>query len=69
MGLLVRTFGQVLDHTVNGFVIDDGSNVPLRVVYSGTLPDVTTFVVVDGISSLQLVGSNVERLLLATSWE
>ncbi len=68
VGLYVRTTGSVVNHTSDGFIIDDGSNVTLKVVWSGTLPDISTYVTVTGVSTLEKVGTEIQRLVRATSW-
>lgn len=66
LGLLVKTWGQVISSGAGFVVIDDGSNTPVRVSTEqlASVPGVGHYIIVVGASSLQDVGGNKERLVL-----
>lgn len=66
VGLLVRTFGQVVSADATTVTIDDGSGTPVRVNTStlASQPAVGTYIIVVGVSSLDQPVSNRLRLVL-----
>jgi hypothetical protein len=64
MGLLVSTWGRVLSSSSGSFVIEDGSGVQLKCYAPNIdLPSVGSYVKVTGISSCELTGTGLRRLL------
>ena len=67
VGLLVRTWGKVLESGTGYFIIDDGSGANLKVTVPGGVdpPAQGLFAVVTGICSVESNGGTVTRLLRA----
>jgi len=66
IGLFVRTVGEVTAVRSDGFDIDDGSGVGVRVVVptGAQIPSIGSFVIVDGVSSCYVSGAEVKRMLI-----
>jgi len=66
IGLLIRTAGNVTESGAGYFVVDDGSGTPIKcVVPSGvSVPSMPAFVGVTGISSCEVSGSDLLRVIL-----
>ena len=71
IGLLICTWGQVTSTGAGYFVIDDGSEVDVKcVVPAGvTPPSIGDYVGVTGISSCEMTGDDLYRLLRVRAQE
>jgi len=71
IGLFVRTSGKVSNVSGDTFTLDDGSGVALTdMVQAGQhMPSNGAYITVTGVNSCQIVGTDVQRLLLVTSWQ
>jgi hypothetical protein len=69
VGLLVRTTGRVKSTTTGSFTIDDGSDTQVKCVLPrGMVADPTwDYVTVTGISSCEIVGSELRAVILVRS--
>jgi len=72
VGLLVRTTGRVsgVNAGTKTWNIDDGSGVLVKAYYYGTsLPAESNYVTMTGVCSLELVGSDIQRVIYVNSWQ
>lgn len=71
IGLLIRSWGGVVDRGSNWFKIEDGSGVQVKCVApaGAGIPALSAYVRVTGISSCESDGANLRRVILVRSEE
>jgi hypothetical protein len=69
IGLLIRTWGGVVDRGSNWFKIEDGSGTQVKCVVptGATVPAMSAYVGVTGLSSCEASGPNLSRVVLIRS--